>query len=61
MSFTSTEVEVARENRTHGNELMAGETAKATPRIFPGVNRREAPQFYPDIKGAETKHPEPAH
>jgi len=52
---------VARENRTHGNELMAGETAKATPRIFPGVNRREAPQFYPDIKGAETKHPEPAH
>jgi len=19
------------------------------------------PQFYPDVKGAETKHPEPAH
>jgi hypothetical protein len=24
-------------------------------------DRREAPQFYPDVKGAETKHPEPAH
>jgi hypothetical protein len=24
-------------------------------------DRREAPQFYPDIDGAVTKHPEPAH
>jgi hypothetical protein len=24
-------------------------------------DRREAPQFYPDVKGGKTKHPEPAH
>jgi heme-degrading monooxygenase HmoA len=30
-------------------------------RDYGRFDRREAPQFYPDIKGAETKHPEPAH
>ena len=25
------------------------------------LDRREAPQFYPDVKGGETKHPAPAH
>jgi heme-degrading monooxygenase HmoA len=30
-------------------------------RDYGRFDRREAPQFYPDVKGAETKHPEPAH
>jgi heme-degrading monooxygenase HmoA len=30
-------------------------------REYGRFDRREAPQFYPDVKGAETKHPEPAH
>lgn len=30
-------------------------------RDYGRFDRREAPQFYPDIKGAETKHPDPAH
>ncbi|THD53276.1 MAG: antibiotic biosynthesis monooxygenase [Bradyrhizobium sp.] len=30
-------------------------------RDYGRFDRREAPQFYPDIKGAETRHPEPAH
>jgi heme-degrading monooxygenase HmoA len=30
-------------------------------RNYGQFDRREAPQFYPDVKGAETKHPEPAH
>jgi heme-degrading monooxygenase HmoA len=29
-------------------------------RDYGRFDRREAPQFYPDIKGAETRHPEPA-
>jgi heme-degrading monooxygenase HmoA len=29
-------------------------------RDYGRFDRREAPQFYPDVKGAETKHPEPA-
>jgi hypothetical protein len=24
-------------------------------------DRRESPQFYPDAKGRETRHPRPAH
>jgi heme-degrading monooxygenase HmoA len=30
-------------------------------RDYGRFDRREAPQFYPDVAGAETKHPEPAH
>jgi heme-degrading monooxygenase HmoA len=30
-------------------------------RDYGRFDRREAPQFYPDVKGAETKHPEPVH
>ncbi len=30
-------------------------------RDYGRFDRREAPQFYPDVKGAETKHPRPAH
>jgi hypothetical protein len=30
-------------------------------RDYGRFDRREAPQFYPDVKGVETKHPEPAH
>jgi heme-degrading monooxygenase HmoA len=30
-------------------------------RDYGRFDRREAPQYYPDVKGAETKHPEPAH
>jgi len=30
-------------------------------RDYGRFDRREAPQFYPDVKGAERKHPEPAH
>jgi heme-degrading monooxygenase HmoA len=30
-------------------------------RDYGRFDRREAPQFYPDVKGAETKHAEPAH
>jgi heme-degrading monooxygenase HmoA len=30
-------------------------------RDYGRFDRREAPQFYPDVKGGETKHPEPAH
>jgi hypothetical protein len=30
-------------------------------RDYGRFDRREAPQFYPDVKGAVTKHPEPAH
>jgi heme-degrading monooxygenase HmoA len=30
-------------------------------RDYGRFDRREAPQFYPDVKGRETKHPEPAH
>jgi heme-degrading monooxygenase HmoA len=30
-------------------------------RDYGRFDRREAPQFYADIKGRETKHPEPAH
>jgi heme-degrading monooxygenase HmoA len=29
-------------------------------RQYGRFDRREAPQFYPDVKGGETKHPEPA-
>jgi heme-degrading monooxygenase HmoA len=29
-------------------------------RDYGRFDRREAPQFYPDVKGAETKHPKPA-
>jgi heme-degrading monooxygenase HmoA len=29
-------------------------------RDYGRFDRREAPQFYPDVEGAETKHPEPA-
>ena len=30
-------------------------------RDYGRFDRREAPQFYADVKGAETRHPEPAH
>lgn len=30
-------------------------------RDYGRFDRREAPQFYPDVKGPKTKHPEPAH
>jgi len=30
-------------------------------RDYGRFDRREAPQFYPDVKGAQTKHSEPAH
>jgi hypothetical protein len=30
-------------------------------RDYGRFDRREAPQFYADVKGAETKHPAPAH
>jgi heme-degrading monooxygenase HmoA len=30
-------------------------------RDYGRFDRREAPQFYPDVKGSPTKHPEPAH
>jgi heme-degrading monooxygenase HmoA len=30
-------------------------------RDYGRFDRREAPQYYPDIKDAKTKHPEPAH
>jgi heme-degrading monooxygenase HmoA len=30
-------------------------------RDYGRFDRREAPQFYPDVKGGETKHPMPAH
>jgi heme-degrading monooxygenase HmoA len=30
-------------------------------RDYGRFDRREAPQFYSDVKGRETKHPEPAH
>ena len=30
-------------------------------RDYGRFDRREAPQFYADVKGGETKHPEPAH
>ena len=30
-------------------------------RDYGRFDRREAPQFYPDIKGRETRHPAPAH
>jgi heme-degrading monooxygenase HmoA len=30
-------------------------------RDYGRFDRREAPQYYPDVKGAETKHAEPAH
>lgn len=30
-------------------------------RDYGRFDRREAPQFYPDVKGAKTKHPAPAH
>jgi heme-degrading monooxygenase HmoA len=30
-------------------------------RDYGRFDRREAPQFYPDIEGAQTRHPEPAH
>ncbi len=30
-------------------------------RDYGKFDRREAPQFYPDAKGAPTRHPEPAH
>jgi heme-degrading monooxygenase HmoA len=30
-------------------------------RDYGRFDRREAPQFYPDVSGAETKHPAPAH
>jgi heme-degrading monooxygenase HmoA len=30
-------------------------------RDYGRFDRREAPQFYPDVKGRQTKHPEPAH
>jgi heme-degrading monooxygenase HmoA len=30
-------------------------------RDYGRFDRREAPQFYPDVKGGKTKHPEPAH
>jgi hypothetical protein len=30
-------------------------------RDYGRFDRREAPQFYPDVKGAVTKHLEPAH
>jgi heme-degrading monooxygenase HmoA len=30
-------------------------------RDYGRFDRREAPQFYPDVEGAKTKHPEPAH
>jgi heme-degrading monooxygenase HmoA len=30
-------------------------------RDYGRFDRREAPQFYADVKGAETKHPKPAH
>ncbi len=30
-------------------------------RDYGRFDRREAPQFFPDVKGAETKHPAPAH
>jgi heme-degrading monooxygenase HmoA len=30
-------------------------------RDYGRFDRREAPQFYDDVKGRETKHPEPAH
>jgi hypothetical protein len=29
-------------------------------RDYGRFDRREAPQFYPDVKGGETKHPAPA-
>ena len=29
-------------------------------RDYGRFDRREAPQYYPDVKGRETKHPEPA-
>ena len=30
-------------------------------RDYGRFDRREAPQFYPDVKGGKTRHPEPAH
>lgn len=30
-------------------------------RDYGRFDRREAPQFYADVKGRETRHPEPAH
>ena len=30
-------------------------------RDYGRFDRREAPQFYPDVRGRETRHPEPAH
>jgi heme-degrading monooxygenase HmoA len=30
-------------------------------RDYGRFDRREAPQFYPDVEGRETKHPKPAH
>ena len=30
-------------------------------RDYGRFDRREAPQFYADVKGGETKHPAPAH
>jgi hypothetical protein len=30
-------------------------------RDYGRFDRREAPQFYPDVKGGETKHPKPKH
>jgi hypothetical protein len=30
-------------------------------RDYGRFNRREAPQFYADVNGSQTKHPEPVH
>jgi hypothetical protein len=41
-----------------GNLEVASEATEPFLRHYGRFYRREAPQFYPDVKGAETEHPE---
>jgi heme-degrading monooxygenase HmoA len=45
--------------KIEGIEAIRHRTIRVV-RDYGRFDRREAPQFYPDVKGAETKHPKPA-
>jgi heme-degrading monooxygenase HmoA len=47
-------------NRIDGIQTLRHRRVRVV-RDYGRFDRREAPQYYPDVKGGETKHPAPAH
>jgi heme-degrading monooxygenase HmoA len=52
--------ETWKPNRIDGIETLRHRKVRVV-RDYGRFDRREAPQFYADVKGRETKHPAPAH